>query len=78
MDLSVQRRFTQGWGFSLAYTLSECTDQSAEHLSTGGSPSFPQDARNLAAWEGPCGYDTRHRFVGSFVVALPFARRAPA
>ena len=74
MDLGVQRRFTRGWSFSLAYTLSDCTDQSAEHLSTGGSPSFPQDQNNLAAWEGPCGYDTRHRFVGSFVVQLPFAK----
>ena len=74
IDLGFQRRFAKGWGFSLAYTLSECTDQSAEHLSTGGSPSFPQDKDNLAAWEGPCGYDTRHRFVGSFVVELPFAK----
>ncbi len=74
VDVFVQRRYKKDWGASLAYTLSECTDQSAEHLSTGGSPSFPQDAKNLAAWEGPCGYDTRHRFVGSFVVALPFAR----
>jgi hypothetical protein len=74
MDLGFQRRFSKGWGFSLAYTLSECTDQSAEHLSTGGSPSFPQDKDNLAAWDGPCGYDTRHRFVGSFVVELPFAK----
>ena len=74
MDLDLQRRFTKGWGFSLAYTLSECTDQSAEHLSTGGSPSFSQDARDLEAWEGPCGFDTRHRFVGSFVVQLPFAK----
>jgi hypothetical protein len=74
MDLGFQRRFARGWSFSLAYTLSECTDQSAEHLSTGGSPSFPQDQNDLAAWEGPCGYDTRHRFVGSFVVQLPFAK----
>ncbi len=76
MDLGFQRRFAKGWGFSLAYTLSECTDQSAEHLSTGGSSSFPQDANNLEAWEGPCGYDTRHRFVGSFVAQLPIARNS--
>jgi hypothetical protein len=74
MDLGFQRRFTKGWGFSLAYTLSDCTDQSAEHLSTGGSPSFSQSATDLAAWEGPCGFDTRHRFVSSFVVQLPFAK----
>jgi hypothetical protein len=74
MDLGFQRRFARGWGFSLAYTLSECVDQSAEHLATGGSPSFSQDARDLEAWEGPCGFDTRHRFVGSFVAELPLAR----
>jgi hypothetical protein len=76
VDLALRRRFTGGWGFGLAYTLSECIDQSAEHLATGGSPSFSQDARNLEAWEGPCGYDTRHRFVGNFVVELPLARGA--
>ncbi len=79
MDLGFQRRFTKGWSFSLAYTLSECTDQSAEHLSTGGSsgsPSFPQDTTNLEAWNGPCGFDTRHRFVGSLVVQLPFAKNS--
>ena len=74
IDLGLRRRFTDGWGFGLAYTLSECTDQSAEHLATGGSPSFSQDARNLEAWDGPCGYDVRHRFVGNFVVELPLAR----
>ncbi|HSD30198.1 MAG TPA: TonB-dependent receptor, partial [Vicinamibacteria bacterium] len=74
MDLGFQRRFSKGWSFSLAYTLSECIDQSAEHLAQGGSPSFSQDARDLEAWEGPCGFDTRHRFVGSFVVQLPFAK----
>jgi hypothetical protein len=74
MDLGFQRRFTRGWGFSLAYTLSDCTDQSAEHLSTGGSPSFSQSATDLEAWEGPCGFDTRHRFVSSFVGQLPFAK----
>lgn len=76
MDLGFQRRFARGWGFSLAYTLSECTDQSAEHLSTGGSPSFPQNKEDLEAWEGPCGYDTRHRFVGSFVIDVPLARNS--
>jgi hypothetical protein len=74
MDLALRRRFTGGWGFGLAYTLSECIDQSAEHLAQGGSPSFSQDARDLEAWEGPCGFDTRHRFVGNFVVDLPLAR----
>ncbi|HEY7925069.1 MAG TPA: TonB-dependent receptor [Vicinamibacteria bacterium] len=74
MDLQVQKRFSKGYAFGLAYTLSDCEDNTAEHLATGGSPSRSQDAHNLEAWRGPCGYDTRHRFVGNFVYELPFAR----
>ena len=74
MDLQFQKRFSQGYAFGLAYTLSDCEDNTAEHLATGGSPSRSQDARDLEAWRGPCGYDTRHRFSGNFVYELPFAR----
>jgi hypothetical protein len=74
MDLSFEKRFSSGYSFGLAYTLSECRDDSAEHLTTGGSPSRSQDARDLEAWEGPCGYDNRHRFSGNFVLELPFAK----
>jgi hypothetical protein len=74
MDLSFEKRFSSGYSFGLAYTLSECRDNSAEHLTTGGSPSRSQDARNLDAWEGPCGYDNRHRFSGNFVFEMPFAK----
>jgi hypothetical protein len=76
MDLQFEKRFSKGYAFGLAYTLSECEDNTAEHLATGGSPSRSQDARNLAAWLGPCGYDTRHRFVGNFIVELPLARNS--
>lgn len=72
LDLTAERRFSRGLGFSVAYTLSRSADQSAEHLAAGGSPSFPQDASHLEAWEGPSDYDTRHRFVGAFVYELPF------
>jgi hypothetical protein len=72
LDLSFQRRFSRGFGFGLAYTLSEARDDTAEHLSTGGSPSFPQDARNIDAWEGPSGFDVRHRLVANFAAELPF------
>jgi hypothetical protein len=76
MDLQLEKRFSRGYSFGLAYTLSECEDTTAEHLATGGSPSRSQDAHDLEAWRGPCGYDTRHRFTGNFVVELPLAREA--
>ena len=72
MDLSLERRFTRGYSFGVAYTLSEARDEASEHLSASGSPSFPQDARNPDAWEGPSDFDVRHRFVTNFVAELPF------
>jgi hypothetical protein len=74
MDLAFEKRFSKGYSFGLAYTLSECRDNSAEHLTTGGSPSRSQNARDLEAWEGPCGYDNTHRFSGNFVFELPMGK----
>ena len=76
MDLQLEKRFSRGYSFGLAYTLSECKDNTAEHLATGGSPSRSQDAQDLAAWYGPCGYDTTHRFAGNFILELPMARNS--
>lgn len=72
LDLSVEKRFSKGYGFGLAYTLSKSTDLSTEHLAAAGSSSFPQDARNLGAWAGPSDFDTRHRLVAELVFELPF------
>ena len=76
MDLQFQKRFSDGYAFGLAYTLSECEDTTAEHLATGGSPSRSQNAHDLEAWRGPCGYDTTHRLAVNFVYELPFAKGA--
>jgi outer membrane receptor protein involved in Fe transport len=70
IDVSLEKRFRRGYGFGLAYTLSRSRDRSGEHLQT--PTSFPQSARDLSAWEGPSDYDIPHRFVGNFVVELPF------
>jgi Carboxypeptidase regulatory-like domain/TonB-dependent Receptor Plug Domain len=77
MDLSVRKRLSDGYSFGIGYTLSESRDWGAEHLGAQGSPSFPQDAGNLEAWEGPSDYDTRHRFGGNFIVELPFGEGKP-
>ncbi len=71
LDLSIEKRFTDGYSFRLAYTLSKSTDEAPEHLSSGGSGG-QQDTNNLAAWRGPSDFDTRHRIVGTFVAELPF------
>jgi hypothetical protein len=74
IDFSIDRRFNKGYGFGVAYTLSESRDNTSEHLTTLGSNSFPQDSRNLDAWEGPSDYDVRHRFVANLVAELPFGK----
>ena len=72
VEIGLEKRFWNGYAFGVGYTLSESRDWGAEHLGAQGSPSFPQDARNLEAWEGPSDFDTRHRFGTNFVVELPF------
>ena len=74
IDLTIERRFSKGYSFGLAYTYGDSTDNTSEHLTALGSNSFPQDSRNLDVWEGPSDYDVRHRFVGNFVAELPFGK----
>ncbi len=71
LELSLERRFVRGLGFRVAYTLSRANDNAGEHLFTGGSPSFLQDARNRDSWWGPADADTRHRLAANWITDLP-------
>jgi hypothetical protein len=71
LELAVERRFAQSFGFRVAYTLSKATDNSGEHLFSGGSPSFLQDARNRDSWKGPADQDTRHRVAANWILDIP-------
>jgi Carboxypeptidase regulatory-like domain/TonB dependent receptor/TonB-dependent Receptor Plug Domain len=74
IDLGIEKRFSKGYGFGIAYTLSDSKDNTSEHLSTQGSASFPQNSRDIAAWYGPSDYDVRHRLALNFVAELPFGK----
>jgi hypothetical protein len=74
MDLTVERRFAQGFSFRTAYTVGKSIDNTAEHLGVGGSNSFNQNGRDFAAWRGPSDFDIRHRVVISSVYELPFGK----
>jgi hypothetical protein len=76
LDLTLERRFRNGYSYNLAYTLSKSTDQAPEHLSNGGSGG-QQDTNNRAIWNGPSDFDTRHRFVATAIVELPFGPNKP-
>jgi hypothetical protein len=71
LELSVERRLSNHIGFRVAYTLSKATDNAGEHLFSGGSPSFLQDARDRDSWEGPADADTRHRLAANWIAEVP-------
>ena len=74
IDFGIEKRFANGYGFGIAYTLGDSKDNTSEHLTTQGSSSFPQNARNLEDWWGPSDYDVRHRLAVNFVAESPFGK----
>lgn len=76
IDLGLERRFADGYGFGIAYTLGDSKDNTSEHLTTQGSASFPQNSRDLDDWWGPSDYDVRHRLAVNFVAELPLGDSA--
>ncbi len=74
VDVGLEKRFSKGYSFGVAYTLADSKDNTSEHLSTQGSNSFPQDTRDIAAWYGPSDYDVRHRLAINYVIELPFGK----
>jgi hypothetical protein len=62
------RRFTNGLGFSAAYTLAKSMDNSSSY-----SDIVPDTYDTSNLW-GPSTYDVRNTFVGTFTYDLPFLR----
>jgi outer membrane receptor protein involved in Fe transport len=69
MDVSVEKRLSQGYSFRVAYTLGEARDQAPEHLAA--TSGRQQDTNDISGWEGPADFDVRHRLVTNFVVQPP-------
>jgi Carboxypeptidase regulatory-like domain/TonB dependent receptor/TonB-dependent Receptor Plug Domain len=74
IDFGVEKRFSQGYGFGVSYTLGDSKDNTSEQLTTQGSNAFPQNSRDFSAWYGPSDYDVRHRLTVNFVAELPFGK----
>lgn len=71
VDVGVEKRFDKGYAFGVAYTYGNSKDNASEQLTTQGSNSFPQNARDFTNWYGPSDYDVRNRVTTNFVVNLP-------
>jgi hypothetical protein len=75
VDLAAEKRFSSGYSYRVAYTISDARDQAPEHLAA--SSGRPQNTNDIAGWEGPSDFDIRHRFVTNFVAELPFGEGKP-
>jgi hypothetical protein len=75
LDLSFEKRFSQGYSYRASYTVGESRDQAPEHLNAASGR--PQNGRDLESWEGPSDFDIRHRLVANFIVELPFGEGKP-
>ena len=78
VDVGVERRFDKGYAFGVAYTYGNSKDNASEQLTTQGSNSFPQNARDFTNWYGPSDYDVRNRVTTNFVVNLPLGHNVLA
>jgi hypothetical protein len=82
LQLSLEKRYSQGLTALVSYTLGEALTDAPDHISTSGGGAGidtgtfrePQDSYNVAADRGPAEFDVRHRFVASYVWELPFGR----
>jgi outer membrane receptor protein involved in Fe transport len=75
VDFSFEKRLSDGYSYRASYTIGESRDQAPEHLNA--SSGRAQNSRDLESWEGPSDFDIRHRFVGNFIVELPFGPGKP-
>jgi len=73
-EATVEKRFSRGFSIHSAYTYSKSINYAQEHLFSGGSNSFMQNARNLREQRGRSDFDYRHRWVTSYIYEVPFGR----
>ena len=70
--LKLQKRFSDGYQFLVSYTYGKSLDYGASAASGGGAVGNGQTITDMDAWNGPSGFDVRHRAVISYVYELPF------
>lgn len=72
LSIRVERRFARGLSFLSSWTISKSIDLAPPPSTSGDGESAVQNPRNLRAERGLSEFDTRHRFVTSFVYELPW------
>jgi carboxypeptidase family protein/TonB-dependent receptor-like protein len=73
LQVSAEKRYSQGLSFLAAYTWSKSLDEGGGGNSSAGDPRVNiQDPRNLRTNYGLSSFDYRHRFTLSMIYELPF------
>jgi len=76
LDASLEKRFSHGVAFTLAYTWGHNIGQAPDQF-VGGDNGAPQDIHCFSCEKGNSSSDVRHRVVSSYIVDLPFGRGKP-
>ena len=70
--MKLNQRFSHGLQFLASYTFGKSLDYAGSPASGGGAVGGPQSVTLFDESRGPSGFDVKHRFVLSWVWALPF------
>jgi hypothetical protein len=75
LQLSLDKRFSQGFSAGFHYTWSKFIDTASEIFNVSSAEvAVAQDSFDIAADEGRSSFDRPHRFTGNFVWELPILR----
>jgi hypothetical protein len=72
LQVKVNQRFARGLQYLASYTFGKSLDYAGAPASGGGAVGGPQSVTLFEQSKGPSGFDVKHRFVLSWVWALPF------
>jgi hypothetical protein len=72
LQTKLLKHFSHGLQFLASYTFGKSLDYSGSPASGGGAVGGPQSVTLFEESRGPSGFDVKHRFVLSWVWALPF------
>ena len=74
LQVKLNQRFSHGLQYLASYTFGKSLDYAGSPASGGGAVGGPQSVTLFDQSRGPSGFDVRHRFVLSWVWALPFGK----
>lgn len=72
LQTKLERHFSGGMGFLVAYTYSKAIDTNSTVFGTNRNTNFPQNSHDLAAERARAEFDIRHRLSAAYVYSLPF------